>query len=241
MCFAVGMLGCLLCVVLGAALILVRYEPQWYRNAGIPAGTQRTQLSQDFHEAFSQLMYQVGNEPEWNGRVTAKQVNAWFEEGMYQEKLDADLLRGNISQPRIAFEDNRVRLGFRYGKGIRSTVISMNLQIWVPPDDTSAVVLQLESLQAGLLPVSAQSVLEEISRLLREKDIEINWYRHNGYPTAVLRFQANQQHSGVELTAIQAKEETAEGGGKDGVLVIHGRNNDPALNPVPVAAPVGNQ
>jgi hypothetical protein len=240
MCFAVGMLACLLCVVLGAALILVRYEPLWYRSAATPAGTERTQHSQDFHEAFSQLMYQVGNEPEWSGRVTAKQVNAWFEEGMYQEKLDAELLRGNISQPRIAFEDNRIRLGFRYGKGIRSTIISMSLQVWVPPDDSSAVVLELESLHAGLLPVSAQSVLEDISRLLREKDLEINWYRHNGHPTAVLRFQDSQQHSGVELTAIQSKEEPVEGG-KEGVLVIHGRNNDPALNPVPVAAPPGNQ
>ncbi len=49
----------------------------------------------------------------------------------------------------------------------------MVLKVWVPKEDSSALVLELESLQAGLLPVSAQSVLEEIARVLRGTRVEI--------------------------------------------------------------------
>ena len=231
--FAIGIFVCLICAAVGVVVAMVRHEQEWYTNAGVPAGPERSQLSRDFYEAFTDLLAQVGNEREWGGKVTARQVNSYFEEGLYEAKLDADLLRGKISEPRIAFEQDRMRLGFRYGKGVWSTIISMSLKVWVPQDDCSTVVLELESLQAGSLPVSAQSVLEEISRVLRDKDIEISWYRHNGHPAAVLRFQSNQQRSPVQLTAIQSKE---------GVLVIQGRTNDPALGPFPPAgpAPAGN-
>jgi hypothetical protein len=69
--------------------------------------------------------------------------------------------------------------------------------------------------------------LEEISRLLREKDIEINWYRHNGHPCAALRFQTDPQHSPVQLSAIQSKND------QEGMLIIQGRTNDPSLGPFP--------
>jgi hypothetical protein len=82
------------------------------------------------------------------------------------------------------------------------------------------MVLELDGIHAGSLPVAAQSVLEEVSRVLREKDVEINWYRHNGHPCAVLRFQTEPQRSPVQLTAIQSKFD------KEGTLVIQGRNNE---------------
>ncbi len=229
--FAVGIFACLVCAAVGIVVATVRHEQAWYVSAAVPAGPERTQLSRDFYDPFSELLDQVGNEKEWGGKFTARQVNAYLEEGLYDAKLDADLLRGKISDPRIAFDQDRVQLGFRYGKGVWSTIISMTLKLWVPQEDSSSVVLELESLQAGSLPVSAQSVLEEISRVLREKDIEINWYRHNGHPTAVLRFQSNQQRSPVQLTSIQSKE---------GVLIIQGRTND--LGPAAPASttPAGN-
>jgi hypothetical protein len=223
--FAVGIVACLVCGVVGVVIAMVRHEPAWYQTAAMPAGPERTQLSTDFLAACSDLKGQVDNEPQWGGKITSRQVNSWFEDGLFN--FDANLLHGDITEPRIAFEPDRVRFGFRHGKGLWSSIVSMTLHVWVPQDDSSAVVLELESLEAGSLPVSAQSVLEEIARVLREKELEINWYRHNGHPTAVIRFRTDQQHSPIQLTAIQAR---------DGVLVIQGRNNN-ATGP---AAPASN-
>jgi hypothetical protein len=214
--FAVGILACLVCGVVGVLAALVRCEPEWYRSAALAPGPERKQLSKGFYDAFLDLKSQIDNEKDWGRKFEAQTVNAWLEEGLFELKLDADLSRSKISQPRVRFEDDRLRLGFRYGKGIWSTVISITLHVWVPQQDSSALVLEVESLQAGRLPVSAQSVLEEISRVLREKEIEINWYRINGHPAAVLRFQTDQQHAPVQLTAIRSKE---------GVLLIQGRTN----------------
>jgi hypothetical protein len=202
-------------------IALVRSEPPWYRAAAVAAGPQRKQLANGFLEAFLDLRGQIGNEHEWGRKFEAPTVNAWFAEEL-EDKFGAALARAKISDPRIAFEPDQFRLGFRYGKGLWSTIISMTVRVWVPKEDSSAVVLELANLRAGALPVSAQSVLEEISRLLREQDLEINWYRVNGHPAAVLRFQSDQQHAPVQLAAIQSK---------DGVLVIQGRTNDPSLGP----------
>jgi hypothetical protein len=217
---AVGILACLIIGGTGIVIVIVRHEPDWYVRAAVPPGPERAQLSRDFLEAASDLKGQIDNEREWGGKFTARQVNSYFEEGLIEQKLDAELLRGQFSAPRVAFEQNRLRLGFRYGKGIWSTVISATLHVWVPKDDSSALVLELDSIHAGSLPVAAQSVLEEVSRVLREKDVEINWYRHNGHPCAVLRFQTEPQRSPVQLTAIQSNTD------KEGMLVIQGRNNE---------------
>jgi hypothetical protein len=233
---AVGIAAGVVAGVVGLLALMVRYEPGWYAGAGVPPGPERTQLSRDFMEAFSDLKARMENEPKWGGKFTARQVNAYFEEGIFEQKLDADLLRGQISEPRVAFEENRVHLGFRYGKGLWSAIISVALRVWVPQEDTSAVVVELDSIRAGALPVAAQSVLEEVSRLLREKDIEINWYRHEGHPCAVLRFQTDPQRSPIQLTAIQSKAEN------DGVLTIQGRTNDIAPtqpSPTPGERPPG--
>jgi len=214
--------------------LMVRYEPGWYAAAGVPPGPERAQLSRDFLEAFSDLKGQIDNEPKWGGKFTALQLNAYFEEGLFEQKLDADLLRGQISAPRVAFEQDRVHLGFRYGKGLWSTIISVALRVWVPQEDSSAIVIELDSIQAGALPVAAQSVLEEVSRLLRERDIEINWYRHDGHPCAVLRFQTDPQRSPIQLTSIQSHAEN------EGELIIQGRTNDATPTPpgpAPAEAP----
>ncbi len=237
LCFAVGILACVVCAVLGIVVALVRQTPDWYAKAVIPPGEERTQLSKEAEKARADLKGLIENEHEWGAKFKAEQLNAYLEEGLFEE-AGTDVLGKEISDPRIAFEADRVRFGFRYGKGIRSTVISMVLKVWVPKEDSSALVLELESLQAGLLPVSAQSVLEEIARVLREKEVEISWYRLNGHPTAVVRFQTDQQHSAIQLTAIQAK---------DGQLVIQGRTNGnespaPAVGPaaLPVSVPAVN-
>jgi hypothetical protein len=233
--FAAGILACLVCGVAGVVIAMVRHEPHWYVTAAAPPGAERTKASNEFFESFWVTVDLIRNEREWGGKFPAPQVNAYFQERLFDDlKLDPNQLPGQIREPRVAFEQDRLRFGFRYGKGVWSTIISMTLKVWVSRDESTAVVLELENFEAGALSVSSQSVLDEISRLLREKDIEINWYRHNGHPVAVVRFQANQQRSTIQLTAIQVK---------DDLLMIQGRNNDPALGPFPQAggaAPAGN-
>jgi hypothetical protein len=228
--FAAGILACLICGVVGVLIVMVRHEPNWYTNAAVPPGSERTQQALECYGLGSEMWTMILNDREWGGKFQARQLNAYIQDGQLEQFFGTDLLPANVSEPRLAFEPDRIRFGFRYGKGIWSTIVSMTFKAWVAQDESSAVVLELESFEAGVLPVSAQSVLDEISRALRQKDVEINWYRHDGHPVAVVRFPGKQQGTTIQLTAIQVK---------DGQLVVQGRNNDPTLGPFgPGAAPV---
>ncbi len=61
------------------------------------------------------------------------------------------------------------------------------------------VALQLDGLRAGSVPIQAQTLLDRFSEALRRKDIEVNWYRYDGKPVALLRFQPGCKTPSVVL------------------------------------------
>ena len=63
--------------------------------------------------------------------------------------------------------------------------------------------MRLEHIDAGLVPFTAQWLLERISEVARNNDIEVNWYRHEGYPVALIRFQADQARPTLQFKAVQ--------------------------------------
>src|SRR5207247_5107671 len=125
----------------------------------------------------------------WHGTFSEAQINSYFEEHFISSGFASRLLPDSVAAPRVVLEDDKIRLAFRYGTPPWSTIISIDFRVWLAPKERNVVVLELQSLHAGSLPVSAQSLLEQLSEALRKRNIEVTWYRHNGNPTAVLRFQ----------------------------------------------------
>jgi hypothetical protein len=208
-----------------ALAILVRHEPDAYRKVSIPAGPVRSQLSQKFYEEFCGLLsaLQPGYEREWEARFTEEQINSYLEEGFVQSGLDERLLPENISQPRIMFEPEKVRLAFRYGKDPWSSIISIEFKVWLTKEP-NVIALELQTLKAGSLPINAQSLLYKVSEAARHGDIKMKWYRYNGNPVALLRFD----YEGVRPSVVLQKLEVEQGS-----LVIHGRPTD---NPIRTSA-----
>jgi hypothetical protein len=197
--------GAILCGIGGAIYCLARYEKAWYANASLPPGPAREKLSQAFYQEFCEFVTAIAGEREWYGRFTDEQVNSYLEEGFVQSGLDTRLLPEGISQPRFVFEADRLRFGFRYGSGTWSTVVSFELRPWVPAGEQNVLALELAGLHAGVLPVKAQSLLERIAQAARDNGIEMSWYRYNGHPVAVLRFQADLQRPTVQLQRVELR------------------------------------
>jgi hypothetical protein len=220
---ALATLLLLLCV--GGGLVwLVTYEQAWYVNADVPPGEQRHKLSEDFVAGFFNLRNSVlAEQKEWGARFTDAQLNSYFAEGFVQSGLSALMLPENVSRPRVVFEPDRIRLAFRYGSGAWSTLISIDLCVYLIRGEPNAVALELEGFHAGALPFSAQSLLERISEsdVGQQNGVEVSWYRHpdNGHPVAVVRFQSYQRNSPFQLEALQLV---------NGALTIRGRSGDPS-------------
>ena len=220
--------------VLAALAALTQHEPAFYARCASPPGEQRRELSKDFSlrkfAAFTTSIYNGGNRQTgvWRGSFTEADLNSFFAEEFLSTGLADKLLPEGISDLRVCLEQDRMRLGFRYGSPPWSTVVSITFRVWLAKGESNVVVLELQSLHAGALPISAQSLLDQMSEVLRQHNIQMTWYRHNGHPTAAIKFQSDQPRPSAQLQQVELK---------PGMLVITGRSNDLLPTPPPPAAP----
>jgi len=193
-----------------AMTLLVRHEPDEYRQANIPAGPVRTQRSQEFVEEFSTLVNSVlpGYEKEWYIKLTDEQINSYLAEGFVQQGIDERVLPEGISDPRVILDKGTIRFAFRYQAGPIKTVITLDTAVWLCKEgEPNTVAVEILGLHAGSLPISAQSLLNSVTDALRDRGgVEVNWYRHpeNGHPVALLRFQqSDQPRATVQLQSVE--------------------------------------
>jgi hypothetical protein len=218
---AIGIVVLILGSVGAALALLIVHEPGFYRRSAMPPGPARKHNSGAFVSECARLVDEIRNHTQknWYATFTDAQINSYFEEDFIRSRTDQVFLPAGISAPRIAIEDDKIRLAFRYGKGAWSTVISIDLRVWLAKQDTNVVALELQGLHAGSLPISAQSLLERISEACQRNNIDVKWYRHNGNPVALLRFQTDSPRPAVQLAKIELRK---------GLLVIGCRSNLPS-------------
>jgi hypothetical protein len=213
-----GIFLVVVCGVGGVLWLLARHEPAAYLQAVVPAGELRKHHAHDFTvEATHVLNSVMGAKDEaWDAKFTQDQVNSYLAESFMMSGWE-QLLPDNVQQPRVVFEPNKATVMFRYGRGLWSTVVSLELRIWVARDEPNSLVLQVLGLHAGAMPISAQSLLDPIVEAGKQRGIDVLWYRHEGCPVAVFRFQADLQRPTFALQTVQVEQ---------GAIVLQGRFND---------------
>src|SRR3954467_14206219 len=104
--------------------LMLRHEPEFYRRVAMAAGPQREETSNDFvikdvFDFISNFLY--GADSTWTSTFTQDQLNSYFQEAFIRLG-DADNFSDiGISDIRIEFIDDQIRVGFRYGTGALST------------------------------------------------------------------------------------------------------------------------
>lgn len=203
--------------------VLVRHEPDFYKNAALPAGEERKKQANIFANNYAQFFINVNNEEKkWETEFSQEQINSFLEEDLARPGNLEKNFPEDIHDPRIAIDANKLLLAFRYGRAPWSTVVSIDLNVWLSAKEPNVVALQLEGFRAGSLPITAQSMLDRFVEVLRQKDIEVNWYRHEGKPVALLRFQPGRKSPTVMLRNLKLEPGkirigvgTGAGGGED--------------------------
>ena len=224
---AVGLMLTGVAAILATLLILLQHEPSFYRRAAVPAGHQRAEWSEQFKASVTGFILWIKNGGDtktgnWNGKFSELGINSYLAEDFVRDGLAQKLLPDGVSDVRLVLEQDRIRLGFRYGEGPWSTVISVAFRVWLAHHEQNVAVLELESLHAGALQISAQSLLEQISEALRSYNIQVTWYRHNGNPTAALKFITDQPRPTCQVLQV---------GLTPASLEIFGRSSEPLDNP----------
>ncbi len=193
-CLWGGVLVLLLGGVGSVLAVLLKHEPGFYERAAVPETEQRRSMSDAFFAKFSQMMINVGvdREGDWHFQFSEAELNSFFEEGFVRLGEAENFRKMGVSHPRVVMEDDQLRLAFRYGSGWFSTVVSLELRIWAPKEP-NLLAVELRSRRAGGLPISSMALLKEVSELAKRHNIEVNAYRYQGNPVALVRFQSGER------------------------------------------------
>jgi hypothetical protein len=193
--------------VLACGALALKHDPHFYRGGDIEASAERKRLSVKFAGDFVQLLADVkGGDPKgWEVSFTEIGINSFFQEDFVNYGEAENLRKVGVSEPRVSFEDDRIRFAFRYGTGFWSTVVSYDVRIWAVPKEPNVVAVEVLGRRAGALPIPSQSLLTQLTELGARQNVEVTAYRHEGHPVALIRFQADQVRPTANLACIRTE------------------------------------
>jgi hypothetical protein len=176
----------------GGLYALLTYEPPFYRDAVVTAGPARLEASRDFETRAAQLINDVQYSNTWKFSCTAEQFNSYLVEDFLKSNL-AKLVPDQLHDMRVQFLPDEIQVGFKYGRDRLQTIVSLRLKVWLPQKEPNALVVEVMSLQAGAMPIAVKALQEEFAEQLRGQGIKALWYRKDGHPTVILKFQADRR------------------------------------------------
>jgi hypothetical protein len=195
-------------------LLLVLHEPQFYNSALVAPEEDRQRASKEFWDRCNYVCNSVISlEVPWDATFTEEQINSYFAEHQ-AGAAGLDKLPEGVTAPRVAIQPDRIRLAFRYGSQPWSTIISIDFRVWLAPQEVNVVALEVIGMRAGALPISATSMLERFSETLRRQEVDVNWYRYNGHPVALLRLPSADRTPLVQLRRLSLQEHALVVGGQ---------------------------
>jgi hypothetical protein len=215
---AFACLALLLAVGLSVAGMLLRREPASYREITVPEGPERARLAGEFSNGMLRLADNIktGTDDRWSESFTAEQMNCYFAHDF--ERVRPFRLPDGVHSPRVSIRPNQLRLAFRYGHDFFSSVVTVDLNVWLVANEANVVAVEVAGLHAGVMPVTMQSMLERIAEVGRQWNFEVNWYRHDGNPVALVRFQPDRPNPSVVLQRLELQ---------DGKIFVEGKSTEP--------------
>jgi hypothetical protein len=220
-----------LTLVAGLA-VTVKHQPNFYRQCRLPPSEARRTSANNFLRNFVQMMAYIKDRQElWGCDATETEINSFFEETFVQLGEAESLGKLGISAPCLVLDGNEVRMAFRYGSGWFSTVISYDLKIWLVPKEPNVVAVQVLRARAGALPISCQSILQQLAEFAGKQNYKVTFYRHEGTPVAIVNLQPDQTPTAT-LTMLSFS---------DNKMVIRGKTSEHSMSSPPQIkmAPIG--
>jgi len=188
-----------LAVVPTALWVLLTYQPEFYRNVAAIPPERRHAEAEKFLAQSLQLRNDIVNEPRWEAVFTDEQVNSWLEEDLVSHF--ADQIPPGVREPRVAFEMDRVHLGFQLDQGPVRSVVSVTARIRVPGENELA--LTIEAIRAGVVPVPAEQLLDRITETARSHGLDVRWERDGEFPVALVKYTPDPRRRDVVLERLQ--------------------------------------
>lgn len=195
-------LSCFVCLLVGTLYglkYLAQKPPEFYSQIiSTEESTPSAQVhekAQSLEQDLIQLRNDLANDPEWAIRLTDNAINAWLAENSLQS-LSAEI-PPEVSDLRVKFELERVRIAFRWRGRPLQSVVSITLR----PELTGSNEIQIgiAEIQAGVLPIGLSRLKEIIEDAIPTDGQQVQWVESESVPTLKLKISPKYKERLVEL------------------------------------------
>ena len=195
-------LSCFVCLLVGTLYglkYLAQKPPEFYSQIiNTEESTPSAQVhekAQSLEQDLIQLRNDLANDPEWSIRLTDNAINAWLAENSLQS-LSAEI-PPEVSDLRVKFELERVRIAFRWRGRPLQSVVSITLR----PELTGSNEIQIgiAEIQAGVLPIGLSRLKEIIEEAIPTDGQQVQWVESESVPTLKLKISPKYKERLVEL------------------------------------------
>lgn len=207
-------------VVLAAGVLawLVKREPDFYAQAvAVPPQANDPLLASETQTRIGELVTALtlphAAPGDWSYAFSADELNAFLRE----DEDNVMLLRPRLddfTDPRVAVQGDRLLIGGRVGDGLVSTVLSVEVRVWLVGGEPNTFAVELVAVRAGLLPLPKRGLMERMSEYAVKHNAEVTWYRSGANPVAVCRLRVNQTQPDMLLKAVEVKDDRVSVRGK---------------------------
>lgn len=108
---------------------------------------------------------------QWTTVFSDAEVNGWLAVAL--EEKYAELLPPEVSDPRVAFGDDRCLVGFHYHGQQIDAVVSVEAEPFMAADDVAAV--RLRDARVGSLPIPMSKVVDSITEAAEQLGLLVRW------------------------------------------------------------------
>ena len=189
-------------------------EPEFYSQTPCAMDWENRVKAGKLVTRVQDLKNDIRSRQEWGDTFTAEDLNCFFVENMGKKGGLSGMLPSKCHSPRVAIEGDKLRLGFKYGDGFWSTVVWVELKVWLVAKETNVVAVEVCDLRAGGLAIGSQTILDSISESARDSNIEVTWYRSKSNPVGLFRFYADQPRPSALIRTLEVKDGLVTVGGK---------------------------
>jgi hypothetical protein len=192
---ALGLILLALVAIPTALWVLLTHQPEFYRRMAEIAPERRHAEAKKFVAQSQQLVNDIRNDARWEAVFTDEQVNSWLAEDLVEHF--ADQIPAGVHEPRVLFELDRVHFGFQLDQGPVRSVVSIVARVRVPGEHE--VALTIEKIRAGVVPIPANQLLDQIANAARARGLDVRWEEEDGLPVAIVKYTPDARRRDVIL------------------------------------------
>ena len=189
------LLGLLLVAAIGLFALYVASQrvPEFYAEALRADPRAQKEDSDRMLQQATALASDVQRPGAWRVLFTEEQINGWLAVDLPANHPGA--LPPALREPRVTITPGGITVGCRFRYGRFDSVVSLELQPYLPEPNVLAV--RVAGGRAGVVPMPLGEVLDRISQAAARLDVPLRWKQAEGDPVAQITIPPPRKEHGT--------------------------------------------